>query len=102
MSQLTALHDIDCDEMLLAYGPVDAMTARIPELPKRVAEATQFISQVHPKRPVLYGGSLMVDNVDDYISLPQLSGIFVGQTSLDARAFATLCNKVGETLTSKS
>jgi len=102
MSQLTALHDIDCDEMLLAYGPVDAMTARIPELPKRVAEATQFISQVHPKRPVLYGGSLMVENVDDYISLPQLSGIFVGQTSLDASAFAILCNKVGESLISKS
>jgi len=99
MSQLTALHDIDCDEMILAYGPVEAITARIPEQPKRVAEATQFISQVHPKRPVVYGGSLMVENADEYIALPQLAGILVGQTSLDAASFATLCNKVGASLT---
>ncbi len=99
MSQLTALHDIDCDEMILAYGPVDAMTARIPELSTRVAEATQFISQVHPKRPVIYGGSLMVENVDDYIALPQLAGLFVGQSSLDPASFATLCNRVGASLT---
>lgn len=99
MSQLTALHDIDCDEMILAYGPVEAMTARIPEQPKRVAEAIQFISQVHPKRPVVYGGSLIVENADEYIALPQLAGIMVGQTSLDAVSFATLCNKVGASLT---
>lgn len=99
MSQLTTLHDIDCDEMILAYGPVEAMTARIPEQPKRVAEATQFINQVHPKRPVVYGGSLMVENVDEYIALPQLAGILVGQSSLDAASFATLCNKVGASLT---
>lgn len=98
MSQLTALHDIDCEEMLLAYGPVEAMTARIPELPDRVAEATEFISQVHPKRPVVYGGSLMVENVDAYVVLPQLSGLFVGQSSLDAETFAILCNKVGKTV----
>lgn len=98
MSQLTALHDIDSDEMIIAYGPVEAMTSRIPELPDRVAEATQFISHVHPKRPVVYGGSLMVENVDDYIGLPQLSGLFVGQSSLDAATFATLCNKVGASL----
>lgn len=98
MQQLTALHDIDCDDMILAYGPVEAMTARIPEQPERVAEATQFISQVHPRRPLVYGGSLMVENVDDYIKLPQLSGLFVGQSSLDAASFATLCNKVGASL----
>ena len=100
MSQLTALHDIDSDEMLLAYGPVEAMTARIPEQVSRVAEATQFISQVHPKRPVVYGGSLTVENADEYIALPQLAGLFVGQSSLDAQAFASLCNKVGTSLVS--
>lgn len=99
MSQLTALHDIDCEEMILAYGPVEAMTARIPEQSKRVAEATQFISQVHPRRPVVYGGSLMVENADEYIALPELAGLFVGQASLDAASFATLCNKVGTSLT---
>ena len=100
MSQLTALHDIDCDEMILAYGPVEATMARVPEQATRVAEAAKFISQVHPSRPVIYGGSLTADNGDEYIGLSELSGLFVGQTSLDAQAFATLCNKVGASLSS--
>lgn len=95
MSQLTALNDIDCDELLIAYGPTEAATARVPEQPDRVAEAARFISQIQPKRPVVYGGSLMPDNVDAYIALPELSGVFAGQSSLDAKTFAAICNKVG-------
>ncbi len=98
MAQLTALHDIDCEEMLLAYGPVEAVTARIPETVDRVVEATQFIGQVHPARPIIYGGSLTVENADAYIALPNLAGIFVGQSSLDAACFATLCNKVAASI----
>lgn len=100
MSQLTALNDMDCDELLIAYGPTEAATTRIPEQPQRVAEAATFISQVQSKRPVVYGGSLMVDNADEYIALPELSGIFVGQSSLDAKSFAELCNKVGDSILS--
>ncbi len=98
MSQLTALNDIDCDDMLLAYGPVDAVTARVPEEVSRVAEAVDFIKQVQPKRPVLYGGSLRPDNAEEYVALSQLSGLFVGESSLDAGTFASICAIVGKTL----
>jgi len=98
MSQLTALNDIDCDELLIAYGPKEAITARIPEQPERVVEAAKFISQIQVKRPVLYGGSLMIENIDEYVSLSELSGVFVGESSLDAESFAMICNKVGESL----
>jgi triosephosphate isomerase (TIM) len=98
MSQLTALQDIDCDELLIAYGPTEAATTRIPEPPARVVEAVKFISQVQPKRPVVYGGSLMAENADEYIALPELSGVFVGQSSLDAKTFAKICNKVGDSI----
>ena len=98
MSQLTALNDIDCQELLIAYGPTEATMVRIPEQVERVAEAARFISQIQANRPVLYGGSLMVENVDEYVTIPELSGLFVGQSSLDAESFATICNKVGESL----
>lgn len=100
MSQLTALNDIDCDEMIIAYGPVEGTMARIPEEPQRVAEAAGFISQVQPKRPVIYGGSLFPDNAESYVALPQLSGLFVGESSLDAKSFVDICNKVGDSLKS--
>lgn len=98
MSQLTALQDIECDTLLIAYGPTEAATTRIPEQPKRVAEAVRFISQIQSGRPIVYGGSLEVDNVAPYIALPELSGIFVGQSSLDPKAFAELCHKVGNSI----
>lgn len=100
MSQLTALNDIDCDEMILAYGPVEATSARVPEQPERVSEAAAFISQVQPGRPVVYGGSLMPDNVADYLAIPQISGLFIGQASLDAHSFAEICRRAGESLLS--
>ncbi len=98
MSQLTALNDIDCEEMIIAYGPVDAVTARVPERSGRVAEAVDFIKQIHPKRPVVYGGSLMPDNAEEYVALSQLSGLFVGESSLEAASFAAICNIVGQSL----
>ena len=98
MSQLTAINDIDCDDLLIAYGPTEASMTRIAEQPVRVAEAAKFINQVQAKRPVVYGGSLMVENVDEYLNLSELSGLFVGQSSLDAESFAAICNKVGKTV----
>ncbi len=99
MTQLTVLNDIDCDDLLIAYGPTEATTARIPEQPERVAEAAEFINQIHSEMPVVYGGSLFPDNVDEYIALPQISGVFVGESSLDAQTFAAICNKVAGALT---
>ncbi len=95
MSQLTALNDIDCDELLIAYGPTEAAITRVPEQPTRVREAARFIRQVQSERPVVYGGSLQPDNVEEYLAIKELSGVFVGQSSLDARIFADLCNRVG-------
>ena len=69
MSQLTSLADIDCDQMIIAYGPVEAMNFRIPEEPKQIVEAVSFISQIHPKVPVVYGGAIHPDNVNRYGSL---------------------------------
>ncbi len=100
MSQLTALNDIDCDELLIAYGPTEAAITRIPEQPDRVQEAARFIRQVQSDRPVVYGGSLHPDNVEEYLAVEGLSGVFVGQSSLDARVFAELCNRVAGFLSS--
>ncbi len=98
MSQLMALNDIDCDELLVAYGPKEAAMTRIPESARSVAEAAKFINQVQAGRPVVYGGSLQLENVAEYVALPELSGLFVGQSSLDASSFAGICNKVGDSL----
>ena len=94
MSQLTSLTDIDSDKMIIAYGPVEAMNFRIAEDPGRVTEAISFISQIHPKVPVVYGGAIKPDNVEKYAAIKGMSGLFVGEGSLDAEGFATICGAV--------
>lgn len=93
MSQLTALSDIDTTNIIIAYGPVDALSFRIPESPAKVAESVDFIRTIFPNRAVIYGGSLNPDNVGDYFQLPNLSGIFVGSSSLAADTFLRICRQ---------
>ncbi len=92
MSRLTA--HIDIDAVLVAYTPVDALTAQIPQQPDKVAEAVAFISQVHPGWPVIYGGALRPDTVSSYTELPGLSGVFVGSASLDPESFYAVFKEI--------
>ena len=94
MSQLTALADIDCEKMIIAYGPVDALSTRIPQPVKEVVEAVELISRVHPSRPVIYGGSISPENVRRYASISGISGLFIGAASLDAKSFAAICREM--------
>ncbi len=94
MSQLTALIDIDYEDMIIAYGPVDALNFRIPQDPEKVTEAAGFISQVLPKNPIVYGGSLHPDNVHEYVSIKGLAGVFVGSASLEPASFNAICQKM--------
>ena len=96
MSQLTSLSDIENENIIIAYGPVDALSFRIPTPPAKVAESVDFIREIYPKRAVVYGGSLTPDNVDDYFGLQNLSGIFVGSASLEAETFLKICRKAAQ------
>ena len=87
MAQLTSLKDIDTDNVIIAYGPVDALNFRIAQTPEKVEEAAAFIHEVHPQWPIVYGGALQPDNVGDYCTIKGLSGLFAGSASLDARSF---------------
>lgn len=93
MSQLTALSDIENENIIIAYSPVDALSFRIPESPEKVAESVEFIRGIYPDRAVIYGGSLTPACVADYFPLPNLSGVFVGSASLDAASFLEIVSK---------
>ncbi|WP_167495608.1 MULTISPECIES: triose-phosphate isomerase [Desulfosediminicola] len=93
MSQLTALSDIENENIIIAYSPVDALSFRIPESPEKVAESVDFIRGIYPDRAVIYGGSLTADCVDEYFRLGNVSGLFIGSASLDASSFLRIVSK---------
>ncbi|MFH0784442.1 MAG: triose-phosphate isomerase family protein [Pseudomonadota bacterium] len=93
LAQLGALDDTLSEPLLVAYTPVDAMTAKIAETPARVAESVGHIQQMFSSWPIIYGGALLSNNVGKYLQLPQLAGVFVGEASLDPDIFADICNQ---------
>ncbi|MBE0584110.1 MAG: triosephosphate isomerase [Desulfofustis sp.] len=94
MSQLVPLADLDCEHLIIAYCPVAPMTYREPEKTETVEEAVRFIGQIHPARPIIYGGAITPDNAGDYAAIPGLAGLSVGAASLDPTAFAAICRVV--------
>lgn len=87
MSQLTSLLDIDCDRLIIAYSPVDALSYRAPEPVDMVSESIEYINQIFPNQPIVYGGAISADNSRHYVEVKKLSGLFVGSASLDPRSF---------------
>jgi triosephosphate isomerase (TIM) len=94
ISQLGPLNDIDSENMIIAYGPVDALNFRIPQSPESVVRAVDEIAHLLPRRPVVYGGSIDPENARQYAHIPGIAGLFVGAASLDAASFATICKEM--------
>jgi len=93
MSQLTALGDIDCDTMVIAYCPVDDGSYPEPQAPAKTGEVVNYISQVYPRYPIIYGGGVNPGNVEDYLKIDGLSGVFVGSAGLEAQSFLEIVRR---------
>lgn len=96
LSQLAPIADIECDHLIVAYTPVDAVNFRIAESPEKVAEMVHRIKQYFPSWPIIYGGSVVPENALDYGGVEGLSGVFAGSVSLEAESFADICKKISQ------
>ncbi len=91
-SQLAVLNDLDTRRVLIGYEPAEMPTFNIPQKPETIAEVVAFISEIHPKFPVIYGGALQEDCAAEYVGIKGISGLLVGSSSLDPQQFASLYN----------
>jgi triosephosphate isomerase (TIM) len=97
-SQLGVLEDTNLEQILVAYSPVDALTAKIAEPQDMVVKSVNAIKKSFNTWPVLYGGAIQPGNASLYFSLPGVSGLFVGSASLDPSSFAAICRTVSSSL----
>lgn len=69
---------------LIAYEPVWAIgSGKIPKNDE-IQEVVQYIEGLfQEKRPILYGGSVSPENIQDILKIPSISGVLVGGASLD-------------------
>jgi len=92
--QLAALNETETADLLIGYGPVEAIGIAIAQSPEKTAGAIREIRDIMPDRPILYGGSVSADNAGIYMKLEGVAGLMVGTASLDAEEFAEICRIV--------
>lgn len=93
-SRMLSLVDLEADQIIIAYTPVDALNFAIPESSEAVAEAARKIAELLPGYPVVYGGAVHPDNAAKYYQIEELSGLFVGAASLEVDSFNKICKQL--------
>jgi triosephosphate isomerase len=91
-SQMAALQEEDTDDLIIGYGPVEAIGIDIPQSPSTTKQAIKEIQAIAPGKPILYGGSINKENVGDYLRINGIAGVMVGTASLDPKEFALICD----------
>jgi triosephosphate isomerase len=70
----------------VAYEPVWAIgtgvSASIDQIRETHAKIREFTD-----RPILYGGSVKLDNISDILDIENVDGVLVGSASLDVETF---------------
>ena len=83
--------DLEYEKLILAYEPVWAIgtgvSASVDEIKETHKEIRKFTS-----KPILYGGSVKVNNIKEIISIENVDGVLVGSASLDVNNFTEMIN----------
>lgn len=95
------------DRLWIAYEPVWSIgehgTPASPEAANEMhAEIRETLVELFPSRqgnfPILYGGSVNLENSDALISQPEVDGLFIGRAAWDAVNFNLILRRVFDRL----
>ena len=67
----------------------------------RSALTSCYGAEIAQRIPLLYGGSVNLDNAQTLIAQPNIDGLFVGRTAWQADGFARLIELVSEVMMSQ-
>jgi L-erythrulose 1-phosphate isomerase len=104
-----ALHGIEANTdktFWIAYEPVWAIGEKgTPATPDYVGKmhtviretlTAKFVPEVAERVPVLYGGSVNLNNCKAFIQAPNVDGIFIGRAAWDAHSFFEIIKLVSQ------
>lgn len=96
----SALQDVSEDQLnelgvIIAYEPVWAIGTGKTADETQIAEVHEFIKDKYDL-PVLYGGSVNLDNFSKLMRMPSVDGVLVGGASLGAATFGQMIQLLPE------
>ena len=72
---------------LIAYEPTEAIGSGQPDSPENADDTANLVKQKLNDYNILYGGSVISENVNSFTKMPNISGVLIGGASLDAEEF---------------
>jgi len=81
--------DLDYDRLVVAYEPVWAIGTGLTASNEDIKETLSRLREKLDK-PLLYGGSVKVDNVGDILKIDNCDGVLVGTASWTSEAFCKM------------
>jgi len=87
--------DLDYPDLVLAYEPVWAIGTGLTPTNEEI-EAVHANLRLKTAAPLLYGGSVKVENVSEILALTNVDGVLVGSASLSAHDFCEMIAQAAE------
>ena len=81
--------DLDYDRLVIAYEPVWAIGTGLTASNEDIKEVLKRLRE-NIQKPLLYGGSVKVDNVGDILDIENCDGVLVGTASWQAEDFCKM------------
>ena len=72
---------------IIAYEPLFAIGTGNPDTPEGANDVASAVKEMFPEVAVLYGGSVDGSNVKEFLNQVQISGVLVGNRSVDPAFF---------------
>ena len=100
---LSSVGSDDITKVIVAYEPVYAIGAKqavgIHQIHQRNIFIKKILSEIYGKQkafsvPILYGGTVNVDNAKEIVKESAVDGLLIGRQSLIAKDFAEIVNRV--------
>lgn len=97
MSDLRGVNNLD--NVYIAYEPIWAIGSGKTPSNQDIKEVTKYIKEIvfelnkYEDVKVLYGGSIDEENIELISRIPNISGVLVGNTSVDAKKLLTIVEK---------
>ena len=78
--------DLGYEKLIVAYEPVWAIGTGVSASLEEIRETHKEIRKLTSK-PILYGGSVKLNNIKEIIEIENVEGVLVGSASLDVNTF---------------
>ncbi len=102
---LRAVEEAQLDRLWIAYEPVWAIGVGGKPAGKAHVDAShqiirdtlvELFGEAGRKVPVLYGGSVNLENSREYSTLKSVDGLFIGRSAWDAKNFSRIIHEISE------